>query len=132
MRYTSVLDSLPQDTTLSPPDKPSIPAQDVQCLLLATRRARQVQVCFSLCGSLNMLGAWVVALLGGVALLEEVCHRGGGLWGLLVIRFCPMWKRVSFRLPAGDNLILAAFRPRCRTLSSFRTMPACLLPCFRP
>ena len=25
-------------------------------------------------GGLNMLGPWEVALLGGVALLEEVCH----------------------------------------------------------
>ena len=30
------------------------------------------------CGDLNMLGPGV-ALLGGVALLEEVCHCGGGL-----------------------------------------------------
>jgi hypothetical protein len=30
-------------------------------------------------GGLNMLGPWEVALLGGVALLEEVCHCGGGL-----------------------------------------------------
>ena len=28
----------------------------------------------TLCGGLNTLGPWVVALLGGVALLEEVCH----------------------------------------------------------
>jgi hypothetical protein len=26
------------------------------------------------CGGLNMVGAWEVALLGGVALLEKVCH----------------------------------------------------------
>ena len=34
------------------------------------------------CGSLNVVGHnnfIGVALLGGVALLEEVCHRGGGL-----------------------------------------------------
>ena len=28
------------------------------------------------CGDLNMLGPWKVALLGGVALLEGVCHCG--------------------------------------------------------
>jgi hypothetical protein len=26
-----------------------------------------------------MLGPWKVALLGGVVLLEEVCHCGGGV-----------------------------------------------------
>ena len=30
------------------------------------------------CGGLNMLGPWEVALLGGVALLKEVCHCGDG------------------------------------------------------
>jgi hypothetical protein len=30
------------------------------------------------CGGLNMLGPWEVALLGGGALLEKVCHYGGG------------------------------------------------------
>jgi hypothetical protein len=30
------------------------------------------------CGCLNMLGPWEVALLGGVALLKEVCHCGDG------------------------------------------------------
>jgi len=32
---------------------------------------------------LYMHGPWAVALLGGVALLEEVCHGGSRLWGLL-------------------------------------------------
>ena len=31
------------------------------------------------CDGLNMLGPWEVALLGGVALLEEGHHYGGGL-----------------------------------------------------
>jgi hypothetical protein len=31
------------------------------------------------CGDLNMLGPWEVALLEGMALLEEVCHFGDGL-----------------------------------------------------
>jgi hypothetical protein len=31
------------------------------------------------CGGLNMLGPQGLVLLGGVALLEEVCHCGGGL-----------------------------------------------------
>jgi hypothetical protein len=30
------------------------------------------------CGGLNMFGPWEVALLEGVALLEEVCHGGDG------------------------------------------------------
>ena len=30
-------------------------------------------------GGLNILGPWEVALIGGVALLEEVCPCGGGL-----------------------------------------------------
>jgi hypothetical protein len=33
------------------------------------------------CGGLNMLGPREMALLGGVALLEEVCRCVGGLWG---------------------------------------------------
>ena len=31
------------------------------------------------CVGLNMLGPWEVALLGDVALLEEVHHCGGGV-----------------------------------------------------
>jgi hypothetical protein len=31
------------------------------------------------CGGLNMLGQWEVALLRGMALLEEVCLWVGGL-----------------------------------------------------
>jgi hypothetical protein len=31
------------------------------------------------CGGLNMLGPQGVVLLGDMALLEEVCHFGGGL-----------------------------------------------------
>ena len=30
-------------------------------------------------GGLNVLGPWKVALFGGIALLEEVCHCGSGL-----------------------------------------------------
>jgi hypothetical protein len=33
----------------------------------------------TLCGSLNMFNPWEVALLRGVALLEEVCHCEGRL-----------------------------------------------------
>jgi hypothetical protein len=32
----------------------------------------------SICGGLRMLGPWKEALLGGMALLEEVCHCVGG------------------------------------------------------
>ena len=35
------------------------------------------------CGGLNVLGLWEVALLGGVALLEELCHC---LSGFLVLK----------------------------------------------
>ena len=35
------------------------------------------------CGGLNMFGPWEVALLGGVALLEEMWYCVGGLWSLL-------------------------------------------------
>jgi hypothetical protein len=34
---------------------------------------------FGQCGGLNVLAPWEVTLLGGVALLEEVCHYVGGL-----------------------------------------------------
>lgn len=32
-----------------------------------------------ICGDLNMLDSWEVAVLGGVALLEETCHCVDGL-----------------------------------------------------
>ena len=57
-----------------------------------------------------------VALLGGVALLEDVCHCGCGQWD-------PPPNHVGASL-------LAAFRWRGRTLSSSCTMPAWTLPCF--
>ena len=48
---------------------------------------------------------WEVALLGCVALLEEECHCGGGLRDLLLSH-------------VGDNLLLATFQSRCRTLTA--------------
>jgi hypothetical protein len=33
----------------------------------------------AMCGDLNMLGPREMALLGGVALLEDMCHCGVGL-----------------------------------------------------
>jgi hypothetical protein len=55
------------------------------------------------------------AQLGGMVLLEEVCHCG-------VRSSCspPTQCRISDPswLPAKDNLLLAAFGSRCRTLSS--------------
>jgi hypothetical protein len=32
----------------------------------------------------------------GVALLEEVCHCGGGLWGFSMLKLYPVWHTVSF------------------------------------
>jgi hypothetical protein len=58
-----------------------------------------------------------VTLLGGVALLEEVCHCRRGLSDPH-----PSCLEVS--------ILLAAFRWRCRTLSSSCTMLAWMLPCF--
>jgi hypothetical protein len=66
------------------------------------------------CGGLTMLRLGS-ALLGGVALLEEVCLCGCGLWDPL-----PSCLEAS---------LLASFRWRCRTLSSSYTMPAWMLPC---
>jgi hypothetical protein len=57
-----------------------------------------------------------VALFGGVALLELVCHCGRGLWDPH-----PNSLEVSIQL--------AAFRWRCRPLSYSCTRPAWMLPC---
>ena len=43
-----------------------------------------------------------------VALLKEVCHCWYRLWGLNA-KIYPVWKRVSFWLPAADNILLPAF-----------------------
>jgi hypothetical protein len=69
------------------------------------------------CGGLNMLGPWEVALLGGVALLEEVHHYG-----------------LDFEaLPSPEEFLLAAVRSRCRALSfCSSTMSAWMLPCTLP
>ena len=56
-----------------------------------------------------------VALLGGVALLEEVCHCWGGLWDLP-----PSFLEVSF--------LLSAFGSRHRTFSSSSLSSAWMLP----
>jgi len=52
----------------------------------ATRGCHAVSFSMSLCdfllmhcGGLNMLGPWEVPLVGGVALLEKVCHCVGQL-----------------------------------------------------
>jgi hypothetical protein len=54
--------------------------------------------------------------IGGVALLEELCHCGGEQWD-------PPPKHM------GASLLLVAFRWRCRTLSFSCTMLAWTLPC---
>lgn len=55
-------------------------------------------------GSLNMLGPYGVVLLGSVAVLDEVCHGGGGLCSLM------------FKCGQRQTL-LAVVGSRCRTLS---------------
>ena len=79
------------------------------------------------CDGLNMFGPWEVALLGGVALLDEVCHCGVGL-ELLVLK--PSVED-SFLLAVCRGESPTSLGSRCRTLSSsFSTMSACTLPCF--
>lgn len=59
-----------------------------------------------------------VALLGGVGLLEELCHCGSGIWD-------PPPSCLE------TSLLQATFISRCRILSaSSSTMSTCLLPCF--
>ena len=53
--------------------------------------------------SVWMFGPWGVALLGGVALLEEVCHCG---LGLLVLKLWPVCVTVSSWPPVEDSLWL--------------------------
>ena len=59
-----------------------------------------------------MLGPWEVALLGfvgiDVALMEEMCHCVGELGGLLVLKLCPVWKRVSSWLSLDQDIELLA------------------------
>lgn len=55
------------------------------------------------CDGLNMLGPWDVALLGG-ALSVEVCHCVKGLRGLLVLKLCPVRKRVSSWLSLDQDI----------------------------
>ena len=84
------------------------------------------------CGSLNKFGpqrlmclnAWAmrVALLGGVALLEEVCHCG-------VVSGFSCTQALS---SADDSLFLTAFRSRCRTLRSSSIKSTCTISCFLP
>ena len=38
------------------------------------------------------------------ALLEEVCHCVDMVWDLLLLKFCPVWKRPSSWLPVEDSL----------------------------
>ena len=78
----------------------------------------------------NMFGPWEVALLGGVALLEEVSHYVGGLWGILVRKLCWIQKGIVFWLPAEGSLLLAPLRFGCRTLDSYSAMSAFVLPYF--
>ena len=57
----------------------------------------------------------------GMVLLEEVCHCGGGLWGLIYAQAMPS-ETDHFLLPVSQDV---------RTLSSFSsTRSAYTLPCF--
>jgi len=47
------------------------------------------------------------------------------------LKLLPVWKILSFRLPADDNLLLAACRSRCRTLPNF-SRHVCLLTALLP
>ena len=53
-----------------------------------------------------------MALLGGrgMTLLEEVCHCGGGLWGL-ICSSCAQCGTISFLLPVDQNVELSAPSP---------------------
>ena len=42
------------------------------------------------CGSLNVIGPHNLIGLGGVVLLEEVCHCGHRLWGLILLKSSPV------------------------------------------
>jgi hypothetical protein len=54
---------------------------------------------------LMSMNAWPqgVALLGGVALLEEVCHCGGGLWGYICSSYASVTHSLSL-LPADQDV----------------------------
>jgi hypothetical protein len=60
------------------------------------------------CSGLNMIGPWEAALLGGVALLEEVIPCWGGLWG----------PSAQAPLREGETLLLAPCRKQSYSASS--------------
>ena len=67
------------------------------------------------CGSLNVIAqeAQRMVLVGGVVLLEEVCHCGGGHWGLVCSQ---AMSSVSdhFLLPTDQDIgLLAPFTAPC-------------------
>jgi hypothetical protein len=69
--------------------------------------------------SVLMLSPEGLALLGSVALLEEACHT------VCVGHLCLNYPQCGLQPPS------AAWRSRCRTLTSFSsTMSACKQPCF--
>ena len=63
------------------------------------RKPRTWNLMLTPCDDVFRLGPWVVALLGGVALMEEVCHCGNGLWGF-ILRLYTIQKRL---LPSNRN-----------------------------
>jgi hypothetical protein len=65
-----------------------------------------------------------------VALLEEVCHCGGGFWAFLLKLHHPVSKESLLLAAYGSQSLPAAFGSRCGTLSSSGTMSACTLLCF--
>ena len=69
-----------------------------------------------------MLGPWEMALLGGVALLKEVCHCVVGvLYGLQMLK----------PHHVDESLLLPAFRSRSRCELSAPSPAPCLPGCCR-
>ena len=58
-----------------------------------------------------------------VALLEEVCHCGDGLWGCLLCLSFAQW---------GRKPLSGCLTSRCRTLGFSSTKAAFIMPCFPP
>jgi hypothetical protein len=65
-------------------------------------------------GSHRLMCPWRVSLLGDVALLEEVCHCEGGLWGLIHrLKPCPVLRRCPLLALDKDVWLLASGPAPC-------------------